>query len=115
MADMDVTVPQMWHQIVAESASLVQAGLLEPLHALDVFGGQGGVTDACLDIGMNCYKYELMDSAAEDILSEEAHTRVKTAPKRCIWNIHCLVKWRGQPCKGHVCRNRGCGIRFGLS
>ena len=66
-----VAVPDAWRTVVQESQSLVQRGCVEPLHALDLFAGEGGVTDACLNIGLNCYKYELMDSAAEDILTEE--------------------------------------------
>ena len=42
------------------------------LHGMDVFGGEGQVSEAMAAHMWSCWKYEILDDDAENILSDEA-------------------------------------------
>eukprot|EP00971_Amphidinium_carterae_P352445 6492598-Amphidinium_carterae.1 len=65
-------VPDGWLALYEMARAHADELRIPKLECLEVFAGCGNVTDAALDRGLSAYKYEIKESLAEDILSNEA-------------------------------------------
>eukprot|EP00971_Amphidinium_carterae_P327195 6458385-Amphidinium_carterae.1 len=66
-----VEVPEGWLTLMREGEIRRQRYPEEAIECIEVFGGCGRLSEAMVDTGMSVWKYELTDSNAEDILTEQ--------------------------------------------
>eukprot|EP00971_Amphidinium_carterae_P351350 6492069-Amphidinium_carterae.3 len=71
----DMLVPEGWCEVVRLAQEDTQA---PRLHALELFGGCGHMSEALVDAGCAVWKFELNDSSAEDFLSDETNSTTRS-------------------------------------
>eukprot|EP00971_Amphidinium_carterae_P325593 6455945-Amphidinium_carterae.4 len=80
-------VPDGWNAVLSMAREGQNQDVLD---AIEVFAGVGNVTDACLERGLHCWKYEIQDSAAEDVLTNEA-SGIRNENREYFYIIVCLI------------------------